>query len=663
MMASRRKVLREVDKYLAGIDFGLDSSDAATGEVAMDLGEDASTDCSCGEFVGMDHLIESVVNNDGLYKLLVDEDFVHDQLFGESYDDSDDDDCEAVDGADEAGTDNGDGTGVGQGCSVISELWKIYLLFCLPQRAVTMILQLLLRLGHDVPANFKQLKKSNMSHSTVGKEAMPGGNFAYLSISKSIPIALKLMSVKLRSETDNFLDLKVNIDGLPLWKSSKTEFWPILIQFSSVGRPVSRVYPVGLYCGVGKPPIEPFLRKLINEIKVLKSVGMMVQNGRVKLGNVAFICDAVARAYFQCIASHTAHRGCGFCRSVGRTLLSRVVYSTVPGEPRTDEDYSALRENNQSSLSPLHEITGLLTGFPLDYQHAAILGITRRIFSWMFSLVKGFRIRGRVTADQLTRLSDLSHSLAKYIPSEFQRRPRRFDTELVNFKATEYRLHLLYLGPFLFKDILSGLYYDHFMLLHFSIYVFCSPRFRHLRDHAAHCIQTFVSQVPVLYGEHAVSYNFHAILHLAECVKQFGELDNFSTFPFEAYLNVLKSRTKKTRFFFEHALSQLQFMQTLSSPSCADLAFRSTAPNNCAMVGTRVLLITSTHDDGSVTGHSLKFSRDLYKYPYPSSTLGIGYYIVRCHATSVTVHPTGKAICIPTENGFVIIPYASNTSP
>ena len=420
-----------------------------------------------------------------------------------------------------------------------------------------------------------------------------------------------------------------------------------------------------MFCGHGKPPLNLFVTPLIKEILHLRSIGFLYRNVRVKIGKIIFVCDAVARAFLQCIRSHAAAYGCGYCRSKGRYISNRIVYPTKSGALRCDEEYAIFKENNQTSLSPIQAITGLLSGFPVDYQHAALLGVVRRLFLFYFSSVKGFRLRCKVPFNNLTVLSDRSVQLAPFIPSDFQRRPRRFDTELKHFKACEFRMFVLYLGPFLFKEFLPKRYYDNFILLHFSLYVFCSERLCALRPHAEYCLQRFVSEIPKLFGEAAVSYNFHILLHLPYFVDLYGVCDSFSAFPFESFLGNLKRRTKKTRFYFEHSISQLEAIRSsdINSKRCSQPLFSVSRPNNCALFdGSTVVIIKSISPDGMVvSGHRLHFLRDLYTYPYPISSIGIGFYRSAEDSDRViSGRPSGKAICIPVKKDFLVLPLSSS---
>ena len=68
------------------------------------------------------------------------------------------------------------------------------------------------------------------------------------------------------------------------------------------------------------------------------------------------------------------------------------------------------------------------------------------------------------------------------------------------------------------------------------------------------------------------------------------------------------------------------------------------------------MLVANSGENGTISGHLLRFSRELYSYPYSSQQLGIGYFyksreVVHC------VEPFLKDICIPFVTEFLVIPY------
>lgn len=59
--------------------------------------------------------------------------------------------------------------------------------------------------------------------------------------------------------------LTFNIDGLPLFKRSTTQFWPILGKIHEM--PQHKVFVVGIYCGKGKPDdIHQYLCRFVDSL-------------------------------------------------------------------------------------------------------------------------------------------------------------------------------------------------------------------------------------------------------------------------------------------------------------------------------------------------------------------------------------------------------------
>lgn len=57
-------------------------------------------------------------------------------------------------------------------------------------------------------------------------------------------------------------------------------------------------------------------------------------------------------------------------------------------------------------------------------------------------------------------------------------------------------------------------------------------------------LRWFVIEYKNLYRVKAISYNVNILIHLANDVKKFGSLDDFSTFKFENYMSHLKKKVK-----------------------------------------------------------------------------------------------------------------------
>jgi hypothetical protein len=93
------------------------------------------------------------------------------------------------------------------------------------------------------------------------------------------------------------LHVNVNIDGLPTFKSSKIEFWPILCNIHGMND--VPVMTVGIYCGIGKPECNEFLRHFVTEMKIILQDGIKINDYLITIKLRSFICDSPARAFIK----------------------------------------------------------------------------------------------------------------------------------------------------------------------------------------------------------------------------------------------------------------------------------------------------------------------------------------------------------------------------
>uniref|UniRef100_A0A182YPI6 Transposase domain-containing protein n=1 Tax=Anopheles stephensi TaxID=30069 RepID=A0A182YPI6_ANOST len=134
------------------------------------------------------------------------------------------------------------------------------------------------------------------------------------------------------------LHYDINIDGLPLHKRSKTQFWPILLKI--VGEPFLPVLIVGIYCGESKPESnEPFLRPLVEEINSLQATGLQYNDATVKVSLRAIIADTPARAFLKGVQGHTGKHSCLKCCCEGVSVAQRIVFLNTDAPKRTDQGF------------------------------------------------------------------------------------------------------------------------------------------------------------------------------------------------------------------------------------------------------------------------------------------------------------------------------------
>lgn len=101
---------------------------------------------------------------------------------------------------------------------------------------------------------------------------------------------------------EEVISLNVNIDGLPIYKSSKAEFWPILCNLFEL--PQVKPFIIGIYYGQGKPcDVKEYLQFFVDEIKLLMEEGLIISTQNkfkaIKVKIRSFICDSPARAFIK----------------------------------------------------------------------------------------------------------------------------------------------------------------------------------------------------------------------------------------------------------------------------------------------------------------------------------------------------------------------------
>ena len=114
----------------------------------------------------------------------------------------------------------------------------------------------------------------------------------------------------------------------------------------------------------------------------------------------------------------------------------------------------------------------MVTQFPIDPMHLVYPGVVKRII-WLW--IKGsITTKCRLGSCIIQEISSNLLLLRDFVPREFARKCRSL-SDMKRWKATEFRLFLLYVGPVALKDKIDDETYKHFMLLFTGIYCLTSP--------------------------------------------------------------------------------------------------------------------------------------------------------------------------------------------
>ncbi len=513
------------------------------------------------------------------------------------------------------------------------------------QSATDDLLKILKPYHSTLPGSCKALLKTPRSSQSDVK-SVTNGEFWYKGIAPNLHS--KLRQNNLLGE----IVVDINIDGLPLYKSSSINFWPIL---GCVEGKQETPFIIGVFCGHEKPGcLDEFLGDFAKEVSDLTR-RKLEYNGKChnfRIGKL--ILDAPARAFVKCCKSHTGYFGCEKCTQEGDYFKDRMTLPECTASLRTDESFRAMQqEEHHVGTSPLLEIgIGMVSQFPLDYMHLVCLGVTKRLLHFWLKGKGSYRI----SRSAVRVVSDNLEMLAPHMPHEFCRQLRGLK-DWHRYKATEYRQILLYVGAVAFKGNLRDDVYDNFMLLQCAIYILASPTLcKGYSDYANYLLQEFVKDCIDLYGQEFVVYNVHNLIHLAADVKQYGELDKFSAFKYENYLKTIKQRLRSTNKPLQQlymrdkermALDtkpkirkiQVLFRQHYGGPmhnlhgkqykkvTAKGFTLEVSRGNNCCEMedGAVVIIKNIVDAEGQIhlVGSVFKDVTDWYLYPFPSSRLGI----------------------------------------
>ena len=119
------------------------------------------------------------------------------------------------------------------------------------------LVEILRKQGHCLPKDARTRVIGTPQVVTLGEKC--GGRYYYFGIKFNILQILKQNPVFIESN-DNIL-LKINIDGVPLFKSTNTQMWPIMGHFGGL-----EPFVIALYCGQNKPnSVQEYMSDFLHE--------------------------------------------------------------------------------------------------------------------------------------------------------------------------------------------------------------------------------------------------------------------------------------------------------------------------------------------------------------------------------------------------------------
>ncbi|KAG5867221.1 hypothetical protein JTB14_023950 [Gonioctena quinquepunctata] len=189
--------------------------------------------------------------------------------------------------------------------------------------------------------------------------------YYHFGIQKSLE---DLFKKNCRKPTDR-IQIGMNIDGLPIAKSSNSQFYPIL--------------------GLESKNVKP---KNFNQF--LSDFFQLYNNGVELFGRIynfkttKFLFDAVAKASILAIKGHAGYSSCTTCSQHGESIQDRVCFPLLTFEKRTHEGFvqqtDACHHSGHSILLDIPNID-IIADVPLDFMHLVLLGVVKKLLCglWM----------------------------------------------------------------------------------------------------------------------------------------------------------------------------------------------------------------------------------------------------------------------------------------
>ncbi|TPP65224.1 hypothetical protein FGIG_04193 [Fasciola gigantica] len=186
----------------------------------------------------------------------------------------------------------------------------------------------------------------------------------------------------------------------------------------------------------------------------------------------------------------------------------------------------------------------------------------------------------------------------------------------------------------------------------------------------------------MLYGEEEVVFNVHSWLHVGADVRIHGPLDNFSAFPFESYMQIIRSCVTSRHMIAEQVFRRTQercaeanlytdvrfWDNTFSGPvrsrglngqlmDIGSTIYSNETPNNCALINRRPAVIQRV-EGALLHAHLFEHCDEFFDYPIPSGHLGV----FLCHSLSESTVCYGlsevmcKGLLLPYGEKWVFYP-------
>ena len=391
----------------------------------------------------------------------------------------------------------------------------------------------------------------------------------------------------------NNISFTFNTDGAPVFKSSNVSIWPIYLVVNELPYRLrmkkENMILASLWFGSKKPSMSTFLKPFLKSMKELSNgvechaptIGKFICKGFLLCGTT----DLPARSMICNCMQYNGAFSCWKCMQEGKTAKVGKGHTRV--FPFNDDDpkgpqrsHDSVKEDAKAFIqakiegSRVKSIRGIkgpswlmliprftmVHGISIDYMHGVLLGVQKLLLRLWF---KPEFSKERFSFSKSVSVVD--KKLLSITPTlDITRLPRKIESDLKHWKASEYRSFLLYYGAIVLKSILDQQRFCHYLLLVNAMHILlkCGSREEDLEE-AESMLINFCKHFAELYSECYLTLNVHQLVHLADSVRYLGPLYTHSCFSFEDKNGIVLKMIKGTQGIDNQIITGVSFLQKL----------------------------------------------------------------------------------------------------
>lgn len=172
------------------------------------------------------------------------------------------------------------------------------------------------KFGHpELPSDSRTLCNTP---NRINIQALVGGTYAHYGLEKALKEQLQYVLLQCSLDMRIFVTLKINIniDALPLSKSSKSQLWPILDKIVGTQNQFIKQFFIGAFHGNSKPfSVVTYLQIFIAKYTKFNSVKGLYMKIDIILYNLmqilpnAILADTPARNFISYFPAHNSRCG------------------------------------------------------------------------------------------------------------------------------------------------------------------------------------------------------------------------------------------------------------------------------------------------------------------------------------------------------------------